>query len=171
MLVSKHAGFTIVEILVSIMILSIGILGMASLQAVTIRNSHSAYLRSQATMLAYDISERMRANRMTAQANGYDLVGAQEDSDCVDTNLDAGGCTAAEMAQHDIFEWNNAIANTLPNGQGAVCYDTGDTSEDGANLANPSCSGDAGAGVYSIKIWWDDNRSGTLTRFTTNFHP
>lgn len=164
-LVRKLSGFTILEVLIAVIILSVGILGLAGLQAVALRNNHSAFLRSQATMLAYDISDRMRANLTETQADGYDLTAANPNANCIGTT----GCTEAQMAGHDISEWNLAVA-TLPNGQAVVCYDT--SPEDGTTAAAHACSGAApGFGVYTIKIWWSDDRTGTLTRFTTNFQP
>lgn len=165
-LVRKLSGFTILEVLIAVIILSVGILGLAGLQAVALRNNHSAFLRSQATMLAYDISDRMRANLTETQADGYDLAAATQNVNCVGTT----GCTEAQMAPHDIFEWNSAVANALPNGQAVVCYDT--SPEDGTTAAAHACTGAApGFGVYTIKIWWSDDRTGTLTRFTTNLQP
>src|SRR5580693_7240389 len=67
-----HRGFTIVEVLVSLVILSLGLLGIAKLILLTARSTDSAYLRSQATALAYEILDDMRANRQIAIAHGYD---------------------------------------------------------------------------------------------------
>ena len=57
------SGFTLIEVLVAILILGIGILGMAGMQAMSVRESQNTYFRTQADMLAYDIVDRMRANR------------------------------------------------------------------------------------------------------------
>jgi type IV pilus modification protein PilV len=55
-------GFTLVEVLVTVVILAVGLLGLAGLQAVSMRNNHSAYERTQAVQLAYDMADRVRAN-------------------------------------------------------------------------------------------------------------
>ena len=57
-----HSGFTLIEVLISMLILAVGLLGLAGLQATGLRNNLSAYNRSQATQLAYDMADRMRAN-------------------------------------------------------------------------------------------------------------
>ena len=62
----RISGFTLLEVLVALVILSIGLLGLAGLQAASLRYNHSSYLRSQATLIAYDIVDRMRANRQEA---------------------------------------------------------------------------------------------------------
>jgi len=62
----RQSGFTLLEVLVAILVLSIGLLGLAGLMASSIRNNHSAYQRTQATWLAYDMIDRMRVNRANA---------------------------------------------------------------------------------------------------------
>ena len=59
---NKNAGFTLIEVLIAMLVLAVGLLGLAGLQATSLRNNQSAYNRSQATQLAYDIADRMRAN-------------------------------------------------------------------------------------------------------------
>ena len=59
---NKNTGFTLIEVLIAMIILAVGLLGLAGLQATSLRNNQSAYNRSVATQLAYDIADRMRAN-------------------------------------------------------------------------------------------------------------
>ena len=66
---NRSHGFSMIEVLVTLLVLSIGLLGLAAMQVRSIKNTHSAYLRSQATYLAYDMLDRMRANM--ANINGY----------------------------------------------------------------------------------------------------
>lgn len=66
------AGLTLVEVLVALLVLSIGLLGLAGLQMTVLRSNHSAYQRSQATLLAQDITERLQANRAAALDGAYD---------------------------------------------------------------------------------------------------
>ena len=58
----RQSGFSLLEVLIAIVVTSIGLLGLAAMQATGLRNNHSAYHRSQATVLAYDIADRMRSN-------------------------------------------------------------------------------------------------------------
>lgn len=105
--VRRSRGFTLIEVMVAIVVLSIGLLGLAGLLASGLKNSHSAYLRSQATWLAYDALDRMRANRGNALAGGYNLaLGAAP-----------GG---AGLAATDLGEWDAALTNTLPAGDGSI---------------------------------------------------
>lgn len=100
-------GFTLIEVMVAILVLSIGLLGLAGLMAASLKNSHSAYLRTQATWFAYDALDRMRANRSVALANGYDLA----------MSTAPGG---SGLAATDLSEWDTALAGTLPEGDGSI---------------------------------------------------
>ncbi len=105
-------GFTMVELLVAVLVLSIGLLGLAGLQAAGLRNNQSAYLRSQATILAYDVADRMRANQAAAAAGAYNIaLGA------------AGG--GGSVAADDLTEWKNNMAALLPSGDGSVTNNVG----------------------------------------------
>lgn len=107
-----EGGFTLVEVLIAVLVLSIGLIGLASLQGVALQFNNSAFLRSQATNLAYDMADRVRANRRAA----LDL-GAY--------NLAVADATPAPgtLAETDLNEWRTALQNNLPGGTGAVEVD------------------------------------------------
>ena len=152
------AGFTLLEVLVAVVVLSIGLLGLASLQVNGLRFNHSAYMRTQATLLAEELADRMRTNRPGFIANNYDNPAAALVPAC----RTPAGCTALEMAQSDVAEWQQSLAALLPNGQGVVCRDAVPV-EAASTPAAPSCDG---GNTYTIKIWWDDRRAdNNLERF------
>lgn len=151
----QQGGFTLIEVLVSALLLSIGLVGLAGLQAASLSNNQNSFMRSQVTALAYDLADRMRSNVAGANALAYDPLDAALTSGCASTS----GCTPAEMAQHDLAEWNAAIATYLPMGQGWVCIDS--TPVDGTSAADPQCDGTGTQ--FAVKIWWDDNRDGAIT--------
>lgn len=164
MSLNQCRGFSMVEVLVAVFVLAIGILGIAGLQLTGVKNNHSAYLRSQATLFAYDMIDRARSNPVAYTAGVYNNPAAALDADC----LTVTGCTPAEMAGNDMYEWtsaayNNSIANILPNGQTVICLDS--SFNDGTSAALHACDG-AGS-LYAIKIWWTDDRTGTLQQFVT----
>jgi type IV pilus assembly protein PilV len=111
----KHAeaGFTLIEVLVAVIVLTLGLLGLASLQNVGVRGSHNAYLYSQATIQAYDMIDRMRANRGEALAGNYNLAIA-------DTVPGVATVTAA-----DVTDWLLGVALELPAGDGSVALNAG----------------------------------------------
>jgi type IV pilus assembly protein PilV len=104
---NRPGGFTLLEVLVALLVLSIGVLGIAGLQATSLRNKNNAYLRTQANILAYDIVDRMRANRSAALSSSYDISLG---------NSPSGSTTAAT----DLAEWKSNLADSLTNGDGAV---------------------------------------------------
>jgi len=162
---STNRGFTLLEVLVATIILSVGLLGISGMQVTGLRSNHSALLRSQATMFAYDMSDRMRANgEAFKSATGYynSPVGAA-DNDCLTTI----GCGSEAMAKNDMFAWSTNIVNTLPAGAGVVCIDS--TPDDGVSSATAACD-DIGSS-YAIKIWWQDNRNSAaaLKRFVVTY--
>lgn len=120
-------GFTLIEILVALVILSIGLLGVASMQVQGLRNNQSAYLRTQATLLAYDMADRMRTNSAQAVAGDYDdfdtLGQVPSDPGCITSNL---GCDTGDLADTDMFEWAQRVNGTeesmilLPEARGRI---------------------------------------------------
>ncbi len=138
-----NKGFTLIEVLVAVVILAGGLLGLAALQASSLSNNYSAYNRSQAVQLAYDIADRMRANP-TAAANyaavpPYNCPKGGTAESCPACTSAANVCTPIELAQKDLFEWNNNIIAVLPvNGSGIITA--------GAN------------GVYTVTISWSDDK-------------
>ena len=117
-LLKRCSGFTLLEVMVAMVIFSIGLLGLASLQGQSLQFSHSAYLKSQATFYAYDVLDKMRANRAIALTGNYNATFSSTGSDngCYSNT---GDCSAEAMALHDIFNWKQLLA-TLPDGQGSV---------------------------------------------------
>ena len=120
---SRHtAGFSLIEVLIALMILSVGTLGIAAMMAVSLKSKNSAYSRTQANDLAYTILDRMRANRPTAIQHDYDIaLGAKPatppSGGCVGLAAD---CTPAEIANLDLTEWKDSLANILPSGDGSI---------------------------------------------------
>lgn len=110
----KESGFTLLEVLVAVLVLAIGLLGLAGLMASSIRNNQSAYQRTQATWLAYDIVDRMRVNRAVALANGYNTA-LGNPAVCA-----ANPALAGSVAVRDLTGWKTLLACALPEGDGAV---------------------------------------------------
>lgn len=136
---------------------------MTGLQTVSLRNTQSAYLRTQASIASNDIVERVRANQLGVEANSYDANAGAVTAAC---NAIAG-CTAAQLAANDIAEWNTALAAGLPAGVGIVCADS--SPEDGTPAA-PACDGLGN--LFAVKIWWDEDRDGAAEKlFSLSFRP
>ena len=98
-------GASLIEILVTVLIVSIGLLGLAALQVNSMRYNHDAYMRSIALTQAQAMADRIRANPAAADLGSYNNITAiGSDVDC------SSSCTPQQMAQHDIFAWNSSQA-------------------------------------------------------------
>jgi type IV pilus assembly protein PilV len=107
----KHHGFSLIEVLVALFVLSIGLLGLAALQTTGLRFNHQSYQRTQVTMLSYDIIDRIRANPVGLNADDYDSVPAGPPGGY--PNCITGTCTPAQMAAYDIGTWKDALTTQL----------------------------------------------------------
>ena len=160
---ARSRGFTMLEALISLLILSFGLLGIAGLYIAGVQNNKCASLRTIATQQTYDMADRMRANLagLTVPLPAmpfYHLPTATQKVNCYTTT----NCSAQDMAENDYFEWNDANSSAsnrrmLPGGFGITCLDS--TPNDGTwngTAVNHACDG-LGT-VYAIKVWWLDDR-------------
>lgn len=145
---TKQRGVALLEVMISVLILAIGLLGLAQLQATTLKHNESAYLRSQASVLASDILDSMRANQTAAETGSYNFSEA-------DTPLVA----PSTIADQDIADWLSNIGTFLPAGSDGLvaCVD----SDGGDALACSSGS------IHTVTVRWievqDDGSRGTTT--------
>lgn len=112
-------GFTLVEVLVALLVLAIGLLGLATLQTVGIKFNQESYLRSQAVLIAYDIIDRIRANPVAKNAGSYNSVAASA-TYTAPTCTGAVSCSTSDIATYDLANWKSRIAATLPAGTGEI---------------------------------------------------
>ena len=155
---SRRRGFTLIEVMVALVILAVGLLGMASLMARSQKSNESAYARSQATLLAYDIVERMRTNLVdpdpaanknykvlyvTDHSSKYSLGSLPSCSTPTGT-APAGG---EGRATYDIAAWCSALRSSLPSVDAAgtsVAFDT-------------SALATTGVVTVTVRVQWQDN--------------
>lgn len=160
---SLAQGFTLLEVLIAVVVLSFGLMGLAGIQAVGVKNTHSANLRTLAVQQAYDMADRMRANAAGVNAAGatgsYDAITATIPADpgCI-----SSGCSPVLLAQYDQFVWNTNNNAMLPAGSGTVAV-----------------AGVVPNHTYIITVMWNDYRvavpgttCGTdITCFKVTFRP
>jgi len=135
-------GVSLIEVLVAVIILAFGLLGLAGLQSVSLRNNNSAMMRTQATYLAQDIIDRMRVNKTAAI-----------DDMSYEQSMATATPTVAVNSPLDVIDrnaWLTSIENTLPSGDGEIdCVDATD--------------------VCEITIQWNDRRDlNNLQQFITS---
>ncbi len=130
--VSRAQGFTLLEVLIALFVLSFGLLGVGALQGQGLRSSGDALFRTHALVLAGDIADHMRAN--TEGFGDYDSDGdgtlvsytdTAADHSCIDTGANASACTSGQMAEQAVNLWKTTLASALPSGQGQLTVNTG----------------------------------------------
>ena len=109
----NQGGASLIEVMVAALIMGIGLLGILSLQGRALQFNHQSYLFSQASILAQDMAERMSSN-----ASAIDDYRGNPSSAGVDCNLNS--CSNNQLAAWDKFHWQEAVKNTLPQGEGSV---------------------------------------------------
>jgi len=120
--IKRIAGFSLIEVLIALVILSVGLLGIAAMVSVSMKSKDSSYLRTQATTLTYAILDKMRANRTTATSAGYDVTftSALAATPPTDGCIGSGdNCNPGQIALVDLQEWRSNLAN-LPCGVGSI---------------------------------------------------
>ncbi len=144
----RQRGFSLLEVLVALLVLSIGLLGLAALQTMGLKFNTQSYQRTQAVLNAYDIIDRIRANPGAMGAGAYDdinLTYSPPAADCM-----AATCSTTQMADYDIGQWKAALTELLAQGQGGICR--------GTLTLNPySCTVDATATEFTVGITWVEN--------------
>lgn len=114
---SAQSGFTLVEALIALIVLSVGMLGIAALLVGGVQSGQAALLRTKAVTLAADMADRIKANTarnnvaLVAEAGtAYAAVGI--DGGCSADGLGpVADCTPAQMAAHDLFLWEQLLTN------------------------------------------------------------
>ena len=119
---NPQRGVSLIEVLVSILIVSLGVLALAGLLGVSTKLAKTSEFRATSAMLAADIAERMRANRPGADAGNYAITTTEfaTSKGAVATCATPGDCTAEEVAAVDVAEWQAMVYNSLPSGTGHV---------------------------------------------------
>jgi len=160
---TRSTGFTLIEVLVALFVLAIGLLGLAMLQTTGLRFNTNSYSRTQATYVAYDIVERMRANftgftagnydtKTTAAANSAISAFASCKSSTCDCNTTV--CDPATLAKYDLGQWYSQQDTLLPG------------AKDAANLSPAwRATIDRAGNLATITIYWleQDRNSGSIT--------
>ena len=160
-------GFTLLEVLIALLILSIGLLGLAALQTTGLRSNTMATTRTHATQLAYDIADRMRANvagsyetndnnvvQQTFDGYGFDAFGWDScpnpppDTPTQPTTLDP-----LDWAEYDLTIWCSTVVNMLPGGD-AMITQTIDAGVDGTAGTSDDVV------TYDVTVYWDEARTG-----------
>ncbi len=122
----RTTGFSLIEVLVALAVLSIGLLGIAALQIVGLKYNQQSYQRTQATFQVYDMIDRIRANQ-TGRANYNAVSAGQGKGTSVSPDCSSAACSAAQLATYDIMKWNTANDGLLASGAGSITLNASGT--------------------------------------------
>ncbi len=136
-----QGGLTLVETLVALVVLSVGLLGVAALQIQGISVGRTANYRTHAANLAADMAERIRSNPLGLDA----YAGAGSDNGCAATTAMAFDCSPDQLAAHDLFLWDRTIRDDLPEGDWNIQVDSG-----------------TAPATYRLEVSWAEPRQGRL---------
>ena len=148
--IQNQAGFTLIEVLISVLVLSVGMLGVAAMQALGVRYTQNSYMLSIATQQAQDMAERMRANpaQMFDETNGY-YNSITTTYSGTPPNCNTSTCTALERAQSDHAQWTTS--NVALFGNSGSVQRVGET--------------------FQVNITWQDINEASAKNFTLSFLP
>lgn len=125
-------GFSLVEVLIALIIMSVGMLGIAGLYVQSMQAGRTSMLRHNAVTLAGDVADRIRSNPRAGNA----YTGAGADNGCVNGTA---SCSEAEMAAQDVLLWKAQADNSMPNGDVTITFDN--------TVVPPD---------YTIAVTWDE---------------
>lgn len=152
-LMQTQQGYSLIEVMITVVILSIGLAGVGLLQVNNVQNTYNANNRAAAATAAADMADRMRANLVAYENGLFANISAGEDNNCADGS--GSVCSFTEMAQDDMNQWLTNLGNILPEGIGVVCVDNGAIDDVGAgDPPDPACSG---TGNTVVKVFWRES--------------
>ena len=121
----RQHGVSLIEVLVAVMIFSIGLLGLAGLLIMATRSNQAAYLRTQVVYLAHNMADRMTANPMAVWDGSYNSNGYPT-ATSVTTKCDvSSSCTPDDLATHDMQMWSTQLTTFLPSATAKIKCDNG----------------------------------------------
>ena len=135
---NSQKGFSLVEVMVSMVLLTASMLGLVSLQKVSTKFDHQAYLRTQSVIQAGAMIEKLRANYAGA-SKGYYIVSPVPESYRKNCNSAVITCSHEELATYDVVTWNRQNANLLPGGTGLI-------------------TGNTATSTYMISVQWTEQK-------------
>lgn len=146
----RPRGFTLLEVLIAVLVFSIGLLGLAGLMVMSVKTNHSAYLRTQATFLAQSMADRMRANSMAIWTDDYDSAAYPLTG--TDPCPIGTACGYVNIATHDKLAFSAQLTDLLPKSSAVIaCTPT-------AGIVTPNLASDPPYnGLCSIQINWNES--------------
>lgn len=176
---SRQRGISLIEVLMAVLIFSIGLIGLAGLMVMATRSNHAAYQRTQVTFLASTMADRMGANPVGVWNGNYDSSSYPVSASTATNNDCSAGCAPDALAASDQRAWSRQLTTFLPNVKAKINCDnstagftpsgwTLGTPASGATVAVPADPGQVGmrppyGGKCTMSIQWDEQQAGSRT--------
>ncbi|MBV1872292.1 MAG: type IV pilus modification protein PilV, partial [Gammaproteobacteria bacterium] len=138
--IQKQTGFSLIEVLVTLLIMTLGIVGVLKLQTQSLKSNQRAHFRTQADILSKDMLARMQANSREAKKGSY--VADSKPENAPDCQTQA--CNAAQLVTWDLYQWYEQIEDKLPAGSATLETIGGDNQR------------------YLVSLRWDDRRDSEI---------
>lgn len=137
----SNGGFTLIEVLIAMFVLSVGMLGSTALMLQGRAEAVKVNYEGKAMQLALGMAEQMRSNIEGVEGNDYDAI---DTATATDPACIATGCTVAAMAEYDAYIWGQALESGLPEGVGTV-------------------TGGGGDSIFTITVSWTETQKTSAT--------
>jgi len=172
---SRQRGVSLIEVMMAVLIFSVGLIGLASLMVMSTRSNHAAYLRTQVTFLASNMADRMSANPEAVWRESYDSNAYPVAAATVGCGSGAA-CTPAELAVHDQQLWSSQLRTFLPNPKATI--DCGGLTSAGYDPTSQLALRPPYGGSCKMTIQWSergagdkDHRDNVTQTFAWEFQP
>jgi len=185
---SRQRGVSLIEVLISVLIFSVGMLGVAGLLVTSIRSNHTAFLRTQVAFLASSMADRMSANPVGVWNGNYNSANYPVGGSAAANHDCASGCTPDMLAQFDQRSWSSQLTTFLPDAKASIQCNAAGAGYTPDAWAPPSASstpapGQIGmrppyGGTCAMRIQWSEQGAGDpdhgdaeTQRFEWEFQP
>lgn len=172
---SRQRGISLIEVMMAVLIFSVGLIGLASLMVMATRSNHAAYLRTQVVFLANNMAGRMSANPVGVWNGDYNSLVYPVSSGSVGCGSGAA-CSAADLATHDQILWSGQLQTFLPSPAAQITC--GGVGSAGYNPSSQMTMRPPYGGTCNMKITWSEQGTGdkntqvnTLQTFNWEFQP
>lgn len=146
-----NQGFTLLEVLVAMVILAIGLLGVASLQLTSFQSSYKAHLRAVANYEAAAIIDIMRTNLDEVEKGTASKFHGPVTGTASCTGYSSVGCNSSDMAVYEINQWLTRLGNKLPSGRASIEI---------SKLAETVAGENTWAFIANVTVYWDEDKTG-----------
>lgn len=147
----RQTGMSLLEVLVSVIILALGMLGVASMLLLSNQANNSSYTKQQAIQSVYNIFDKIRANTAAAANGSYNINNISASGPTAVSTpgvlCNAAACTPTQLATYDTWQWLTADVSRLPRGCGSI-----------TTAPSPV----AGNTVITVTVQWDDSPAQNL---------